>query len=289
MAGDPPRLGRAHDRPARGERVPRPRGDRPTARMDRARARRARHRAVFPESNGAQRQRAMIAAGASREEVFAASVAETATDLRRGGDGVSGDQPGSQRAGPGEAQPERRGAARRLRGGDSPHHSADMIAQAAVSLLNIGGIDSGPPPRRAAGRRAERDLEQVRDAIDAVRGAAGDPRTPRVRRQLRPAARRALAAADGLRARGRRPRERARAAPIGRPGPAGHRRARTAGSSPGAGPGRSGGSCRARTASSGARPGGVQRRSGCRELSGRRFRQSGRARRVAGRLRGPAR
>ena len=33
--------------------------------------------ASFPERNGAQRQRAMIEAGASREEVFAASVAET--------------------------------------------------------------------------------------------------------------------------------------------------------------------------------------------------------------------
>jgi glutamate---cysteine ligase / carboxylate-amine ligase len=33
---------------------------------------------VFPERNGAQRQRAMIAGGASREDVFAASVAETA-------------------------------------------------------------------------------------------------------------------------------------------------------------------------------------------------------------------
>jgi carboxylate-amine ligase len=33
---------------------------------------------VFPERNGSQRQRAMIAGGASREEVFAASVAETA-------------------------------------------------------------------------------------------------------------------------------------------------------------------------------------------------------------------
>lgn len=32
---------------------------------------------VFPESNGAQRQRRMIDAGATREEVFAASVAET--------------------------------------------------------------------------------------------------------------------------------------------------------------------------------------------------------------------
>jgi carboxylate-amine ligase len=33
---------------------------------------------AFPERNGSQRQRAMIAGGASREEVFAASVAETA-------------------------------------------------------------------------------------------------------------------------------------------------------------------------------------------------------------------
>ncbi len=32
---------------------------------------------AFPERNGAQRQRQMIEAGASREEVFAASVAET--------------------------------------------------------------------------------------------------------------------------------------------------------------------------------------------------------------------
>jgi carboxylate-amine ligase len=32
---------------------------------------------AFPERNGAQRQRALIEAGASREEVFAASVGET--------------------------------------------------------------------------------------------------------------------------------------------------------------------------------------------------------------------
>ena len=32
---------------------------------------------AFPERNGAQRQRQMIESGASREEVFAASVAET--------------------------------------------------------------------------------------------------------------------------------------------------------------------------------------------------------------------
>ena len=50
--------------------------------------------------------------------------------------------------------------------------SVDMVLQAAASLLNIGahrlgltggpGAESGPP--------AQRDIEQVRDAIDAVRG-----------------------------------------------------------------------------------------------------------------------
>ena len=43
---------------------------------------------AFPERNGAQRQRERIAAGATREEVFAASVAETQADLFRGGGGV---------------------------------------------------------------------------------------------------------------------------------------------------------------------------------------------------------
>ena len=37
----------------------------------------------FPERNGAQRQRRMIDAGASREEVFAASVAETRRPTHR--------------------------------------------------------------------------------------------------------------------------------------------------------------------------------------------------------------
>jgi glutamate---cysteine ligase / carboxylate-amine ligase len=39
---------------------------------------------VFPERNGAQRQRALIESGASREEVFAASVAETARTYAEG-------------------------------------------------------------------------------------------------------------------------------------------------------------------------------------------------------------
>lgn len=51
--------------------------------------------------------------------------------------------------------------------------SVDMVLQAAASLLNIGayrlGLTGGDPAQRqGADRRG--DLEQVRDAIDAVRG-----------------------------------------------------------------------------------------------------------------------
>jgi hypothetical protein len=49
--------------------------------------------------------------------------------------------------------------------------AVDMIAQSAVSLLNIGARRMGPPPGHADGEAAAagRDLEQVRDAIDAAR------------------------------------------------------------------------------------------------------------------------
>ena len=51
--------------------------------------------------------------------------------------------------------------------------SADMMLQAAVSLLNIGSYRlAGPPPagEGAASQAASgRDLEQVRDAIDGVK------------------------------------------------------------------------------------------------------------------------
>lgn len=53
--------------------------------------------------------------------------------------------------------------------------STDMMLQATVLLLNIGGRRLGlaPPsasPEELAAARADRDLDQVRDAIDAVRG-----------------------------------------------------------------------------------------------------------------------
>jgi hypothetical protein len=47
--------------------------------------------------------------------------------------------------------------------------SADMILQAAVSLLNIGGYRLGLSPGDDQPAAGARDLEQVRDAIDGVR------------------------------------------------------------------------------------------------------------------------
>ncbi len=54
--------------------------------------------------------------------------------------------------------------------------ATDMIAQSAVSLLNIGARRMGPPPgaapaegeTRGGGDSTERDLEQVCDSIDAA-------------------------------------------------------------------------------------------------------------------------
>ncbi len=59
----------------------------------------------------------------------------------------------------------------------------DMIAQSAVSLLNIGARRMGPPPGAPGQQEAAggRDLEQVRDAIDGARGllAVLERRMPR--------------------------------------------------------------------------------------------------------------
>ena len=70
--------------------------------------------------------------------------------------------------------------------------SSDMILQAAVSLLNIGGRRLGPigtAPGAGAEAGAERDLEQVRDAIDAIRAllAILERRIPGELRPLRDA------------------------------------------------------------------------------------------------------
>ncbi len=71
--------------------------------------------------------------------------------------------------------------------------SADMVLQATVSLLNIGarrlGLVGGPDQATPEQGSPERDLEQVRDAIDAVRGLMGvvERRAPQEARPLRDA------------------------------------------------------------------------------------------------------
>jgi hypothetical protein len=70
--------------------------------------------------------------------------------------------------------------------------SADMVLQATVSLLNIGarrlGLVGGPEEATPQ-QDPERDLEQVRDAIDAVRGLMPvvERRAPQEARPLRDA------------------------------------------------------------------------------------------------------
>ncbi len=51
--------------------------------------------------------------------------------------------------------------------------STDMILQSAVSLLNVGGYRLGLGGAPGAPPAADRDLEQVRDAIDGVRALMG--------------------------------------------------------------------------------------------------------------------
>ena len=71
--------------------------------------------------------------------------------------------------------------------------SADMVLQATVSLLNLGarrlGLVGGPDQAAPEQGTPERDLEQVRDAIDAVRGLMPvvERRAPQEARPLRDA------------------------------------------------------------------------------------------------------
>lgn len=68
--------------------------------------------------------------------------------------------------------------------------STDMILQAVVSLLNIGGHRLGLSSQGAAtAGESTRDLEQVRDAIDGVRALMGilERREPESLRPLRDA------------------------------------------------------------------------------------------------------
>ncbi len=75
-----------------------------------------------------------------------------------------------EQAGGGQAQPSEEELRAAYEAELSRVSSAEMALQAAVSLLNIGGYRMGASGGgEEQGARAE-DLEQVRDAIDGVRG-----------------------------------------------------------------------------------------------------------------------
>ena len=72
--------------------------------------------------------------------------------------------------GPGEGEPSEEEIRAAYEAELSRITATDMMAQAAVSLLNIGARRLGPPGGdRDPGQADGRDLEQARDAIDAVK------------------------------------------------------------------------------------------------------------------------
>ena len=121
---------------------------------------------VWPERNGAQRQRAHDRGGRQSRGGLRGLGATRPRDLFTGGDGVSADDD-----------------ARRCRhehAGSRPRRSCAPPTKPSSSRITSRRDDAADgrlaaQPRRAAGsawrpaRRTERDLEQVRDAIDAVR------------------------------------------------------------------------------------------------------------------------
>jgi hypothetical protein len=94
----------------------------------------------------------------------------TQEDLGARASGGAGAQGGMGAQGGAAAQPSEEELRAAYEAELSRISSADMILQSAASLLNIGGLRLGLV-REAGGSSSpvERDLEQVRDAIDAVR------------------------------------------------------------------------------------------------------------------------
>ena len=174
MARDPLRARRQPDRPRARRDTPRARRRAP--RLDRADPRGARHRARVP---GAQRSAAPAAddrGGREPRGVFAASVAETrATYSQEVKVPTATIGPAASAAGAPTAGQAAQLSEEELRAAYEAELSrvsaTDIIAQTVVSLINIGARRLGLTGEPAGGRSAgpERDLEQVRDAIDGAR------------------------------------------------------------------------------------------------------------------------
>jgi len=164
---DPLRTRRAHDRPS-----PPPASTRPGRRSTGCSTGASRSapelgaEPSFPERNGSQRQRAMIESGASREEVFAASVAETARTYSEGGARVSGPPEPGQQGVPSEDELRAAYEAELAR-----ITASDMIAQAAVFPAQHRRATDGAtaPPLPAPSPRALRPAPSVTWSRSATR------------------------------------------------------------------------------------------------------------------------
>ncbi|HTA33296.1 MAG TPA: hypothetical protein VK721_07715 [Solirubrobacteraceae bacterium] len=101
-----------------------------------------------------------------------------------GAETVGGTGPGGTAAAPGGGEPTEDELRAAYEAELSRLTTTDMIAQTAVSLLNLGARRLAPPGEDPA-RPSERDLDQARDAIDAVR-ALLEILERRIPQELRP-------------------------------------------------------------------------------------------------------
>ncbi|HTC71661.1 MAG TPA: hypothetical protein VK655_02145, partial [Solirubrobacteraceae bacterium] len=101
-----------------------------------------------------------------------------------GAETAGGPEPGGTAAGAGGGEPTEEELRAAYEAELSRLTTTDMIAQTAVSLLNLGARRLAPPSEDPA-RPSERDLDQARDAIDAVR-ALLEILERRIPQELRP-------------------------------------------------------------------------------------------------------
>ncbi len=101
-----------------------------------------------------------------------------------GAETTGGPGPAQTASGPGGGEPTEEELRAAYEAELSRLTTTDMIAQTAVSLLNLGARRLAPAGEDPT-RPAERDLEQARDAIDAVR-ALLDILERRIPQELRP-------------------------------------------------------------------------------------------------------
>ena len=200
VAGDPLRARRAADRPASArDEYPAREAIERLARVDRAGARASwASSSAFPERNGAQRQRRddrgrrHVARRSSRPRSRETRATYPQEVARMSAEARTCRQVPEREVGAGAPAPTEEELRAAYEAELSRITATDMIAQAAVSLLNIGARRLGPPPDSRAPRRARAGTpRRARPRAGARRdrrraGAAGDPRARGSRSELRP-------------------------------------------------------------------------------------------------------